>query len=368
MRFQLKFSLAAIVAATLLNTAALRGQVAAVPQLTVGDIYGMATERQKSFRNVKVEYTVSWKKLMDVPSRKMGAASLVGYDCVFAIDGERRYLKRNPLQKITDGAANIPTTISYDGKKTYVAKLGAMIVEERKSPGCENGEYYCREILQIPLTDEDKAQYDNAWFYPHCLRPNPKEPYIVSPQFEQVDGANCYVLFRAKRDKIWVDPQLGGAYRRRERYSEAKGGEELLICRYECSDFVEVASIWVPKKCIRVDFAPGDNPPSYWNKPFLELHLDVKTISINQVTDDDFNVAVAPGTNIIDKNGSIQVKGDKTILLNELADLGKLREPPSRSFGWFFWISLPVILLLGGILTYRVFKKYQQGRHSQRTP
>ena len=335
----------------------------------MAEIYKLAAERHKAIRNVKVESVITWKKIMDVPSRKFTAASLVGYKCTFAFDKELRFLKRVPLEKVSEGAANMPSTYSYDGKSTYVTQVGSIMIQEQKAPGCENGEYYCTEFLDIPITDSDRAQYDNAWFYPHCLRSDLQSFYTVLPQLEQVDGAWCHVLFRDKRDKIWVDPKLGGAYRRRDRYNEATGGKVVLMCRYSTSDFVEAApSIWVPKRCTRLDFAPAANPPNYWNKPYLELHVDVEKVAVNQVTNEDFNISVPPGTIVVDKNGSFALKGNKEYLLNELAEQASVQRRQGGLLRGLFWALVLGITIGVGVLSHYFYKRHKKQPSIGRPP
>jgi hypothetical protein len=293
--------------------------------LTVEQIWKEATARQSGIKSIRVEYNEEWKKLLDIPSMKSINISVKPSHIVFVYEGERRYLEKRGPARSSNGSPIIPSKSVFDGANTYSYRVGSVSVEEGKVKSkCEDGESYCNFILQMPYTDQEVANLSNSWTYPHCMRIiDGNTSYSVLPQQELVDGAWCHVLEYPKRDKIWIDPQLGCTIRRRERYDDVNG-VRVVLDKIQLAQFVEAApGIWVPKECLVQFFPSRANPPEHLNKQYLEQRIIVESVTINQVTDNDFSLSVPAGTQIVDRNGSYKVKGDRTLLLGGLADLAE---------------------------------------------
>jgi hypothetical protein len=318
-------------------------------ELTVEDVWRAATERQEAIRNMRVEYDVSWKWFLDTPNRKKANASLDPYSVTLAFDGERRYCKS------TLGRPNAPTETSFDGERSLSYDgLGKALLSGSKESGCEDI-YYCVEFLFIPLTDGDRAEQD--LFYPRCLHPpasprralGEKDRFFMLPAQEEVDGVMCHVLEYPNIYKIWIDPKIGCAIRRRDKFSRSEGGS-VLTGRVLLKDYKEVAAgLYLPMNCVREDYAHLSNPSQYWGKKTMELHVAVRNVSVNGVTDDDFGIELPPGTTVFTADGSFSTPGDRSAVLNEFAELAKERlgaQDGSASAKWRNWVLVAALIAI----------------------
>ncbi len=117
----------------------------------------------------------------------------------------------------------------------------------------------------------------------------------VSPDQGSVDGHPCRVIELAAGDaivdRIWVDPALGFAVRRREKYEPGSGQPRV---RYELSDHREVGlGIWLPWRIRRTSFEPGKagDPPTA-----REVTALVEHSAVNHVAPSAFKFVPPPGT------------------------------------------------------------------------
>jgi hypothetical protein len=209
---------------------------------------------------------------------------------------------------------------------------------EGKITQLDQGDPYCEEGLDIPVNDRMRANYDNSWWYPHCLRPDNRKPdFVVLPNQEQIEGAWCHVVDCGGNQKLWVDPQLGFALRRKQRYKP--GGARL--ADYSFSKFSEpVKGLWLPTVWARVTI-PGDDD---LNKSELEMLVEVKALSVNQVADRDFDLVLPPGTMVSGLGKGFVTGGDKTQLL-DLAVGDLLQKEKSRSLR--AWLTINGLLAVG---------------------
>jgi hypothetical protein len=344
--------------------------------LSLQDIRKAAMDRAASIHNVRVEYDCSWKKLLDVPSLTSMHGVLTPYHVVFAFDGERRYMDLKPTGSFPKGSPRWLHKVKiFDGQFTYSMDkdfLAMVGVAKGKERTCEDSEIYCHNVLQIPYRDQDRVNLDDSFFYPHCIQEIRRHPpYRVLPAQELVDGHWCHVLEYPRLDKIWVDPKLGCAIRKRERYTEAKGNPFLFQSNHS-SQFIESApGIQVPAKFTCAYFAGPGDPPEFLGRQYLELTITVKNIAVNQVTDADFYLPVQPGTIVVDEKGSYRIQGNKTILLNELADAAKVRldgETPWHRRVWVLILIIPLVLILVGSMIQRGWRAWRARSASTQPP
>ncbi len=342
----------------------LKAEEAPPATLTLDQIWKAADERQKSIRNIRVQYDVSWQKFFDTPGTRSIPLDLTSYQVEFALDGERRYLEQKYKPSKDPNAPRYQNeVVIFDGRSTFKLKrdLGAMVlVVPGKERTCEEGELYCNTALQMPYSDRARVDLDGSYFYPHCLRAS-KPAYRVLPRQELSDGAWCHVvvLEQPLRDKIWVDPQMGCAIRQREQFDKAKG-QTIINGRHHHYDFVKTdADVWVPRKFTCEYFAKAVDPPEFWGKKYLEMSISVHRVSINRVADDVFQPSVLPGTIVVDDKGSYRTSGDKSILLNQLAESAKAQlrdEPPHSRSRLFLILNALVILAIISTVTWRYLR------------
>ena len=363
---QIRFYVQAVTLSVLMAGALfLHAEEAPPASLTLEQIWEAANERQNSIHNIRVEYDVSWRKFLDTPGTRRIPLDLRPYRVVFALDGERRYLERKyEPPKDPKAPRDLNDVVIFDGKMTFNLQkdLGASVmITPGKEWTCEAGELYCSTALQMPYTDQARANLDGSYFYPHCLHAS-RPAYRVLPQQEQVDGAWCHVvvLEQPLRDKIWVDPQMGCAIRKREQFENVKG-QTVIQGRHHHSNFVKTdANIWVPRQFTCEYFANASDPPEYWGKKYLEMTISVHRVSINHVTDDVFDPPILPGTIVVDSKGSYRIEGDKSALLSQLAEKAKARlgeEPlPRLRPRLFLILSVLAILAIISSLTWRYLR------------
>jgi hypothetical protein len=337
---------AAVLAGCLLAAAAAAADPPAA--VTRDDVYARATAARQELKSLRVDYTVDWKKLRDIPSLKDTPLDTTPAQVVFTVKGDRRMLRVTPRDP---GRKSLPYLGYFDGKQSYRYTPGSLDVTEGKDSSSEAYEFYCTEVLQLPYRDADRAQWDNGLFFPHCLRPLPPgavAEYRVRPATETVDGAACHVVEWKDRDALWVDPAIGYAYRRRE-YRKPHAGGSALVAGWELSDFRKVGTnLWLPHTCVRRDYPSVTNPPDELNRHFLELTLKVNRLEVNGVADADFDFPVAPGTMINSKDGAFQLKGDKGAVLSELAEQVKNGYRPPRRVTTFVVVNLVLLAAVAG--------------------
>lgn len=314
-----------------------RGVGAQRAWLSLEDIYQIATARRRKIKNVRVSYEVYYRKLLDLPAYKAEGITVgtLPYRVLFAMDGERRktvrqYIlegfKRPDEEWFKKGIDPVATTIIFDGVRSLTYReRGVAVIKKHKDPQCDNLEIYVPGALGVPVTDHDRASYDNWRWYPHTLRPEvvARAKYRVLPETEEVDGKPCHVVYAPGYDRLWIDPELGCAPRKRELYFCPE--QPYLFVREYQSDFVESGGVLVPTTLRRELFAPLTNPKEYWNKVYLEMTVRVSKVEINAVTDEDFKAYLPPGTYVMDdvNNKAYMMPGEKIDALNELVAAGR---------------------------------------------
>ncbi len=327
------------------------------PRLSVSEIYTQAMHRIASITSLRVQLIETWKKLNESPSRKFDASLETPTNYIFAFDGPRRYLKR-----WTESKSGKPTTDErcyiYDGDNTYMIKIGSVSVSAGKEPQCDD-ENYADPFLNIPVSDRSKSTYDRAWYFPHCIRPEREKNYSILPDLEMVHGNLCHVLYNPKGDKVWVDPKIGCAVRKRERFTPGPtGGQGDFLFSYDMSDFYEVSTnIWVPKTCKQVYFMGRENPSQLKNKPWVEVNVAVRSISINKPVDDLFNPLLSPGTLIVNDKGSTRLGGGQGHLLAEIAERVKAQTSQEKTNLYMWLLATILTIFLGLVLLFIFYRK-----------
>jgi hypothetical protein len=120
--------------------------------------------------------------------------------------------------------------------------------------------------------------------------------YTLREGAESVDGHPCYVVENPGKDRLYLDPTIGYALRKREVENAQSGsiGTFLLegFQRYQLADGTETASLWVPAR-IRFLASPvaGDG-----RAKLTDYELQVEDVRLNQADDSVFRFVPPPGT------------------------------------------------------------------------
>lgn len=283
-----------------------------LPAATIDQILTGAEARQARIKNVRVTYSMEYTKLLDLP--ETGGKRVFDPQVVtFAFAGDRCYVKMASSAK---GKPNQAIELSFDGLKTFTYFSGQLNAADGKNSSCD-GDIYCGEFLNIPLGDRERTQPGLYWYFPPCLRMHSSR-YFVHAQMDQIDGHACYVLEYPKFDKIWLDPDLGFVIRRREQFNPMDD-RAVRTATWKPGDFVQAEpGLWVPMSGLREEFSAATNLPQFWDRKYVEARVKVMDLKLNQVTDQDFEIEIPPGTIVGSEKGVYRIKGDKAILLDEL--------------------------------------------------
>ena len=140
-----------------------------------------------------------------------------------------------------------------------------------------------------PPGDQTKLDADESPHYLHLVLD--RTDCRISAVQEQVDGHWCHVLERPGRDRIWVDPSIGFAVRRREKYEPRS---RQIVARYELSEYRETEKgIWLPWKIRRTLFNSGQDSDSPGEMVATAV---VEKVVANHVPDSLFRFTPPPGT------------------------------------------------------------------------
>lgn len=121
--------------------------------------------------------------------------------------------------------------------------------------------------------------------------------FTESPTASQCDGASCFLLtFQSAR--VWVDPSLGFAVRRREVLDPTTG---VLLRRYSNFDFVTMpGAVSLPRTFVVELCGPALATEPYRGSPLVRYHNRVSSLSINNVRDELFTLSIDPGFTVFD--------------------------------------------------------------------
>ncbi len=325
--------------------------------LTVEQIWRVATERQNRIKNLKGTFRLSWEMLAPYPP-ETDSLSVDPDEIEFALDGDRRFQRRTPL--LADAKEFAETRVFEAGDTTLLLRAdktpsGSWRTREAsiiggKDAHCDSDmSYYSEEALQVPTQDFMIARIEDSPIYPHCIRPIKERPsyYHVAPAQEMVDGALCHVV-ESFFDRIWVDPSLDCVIRKRENLDRDEHGASYVANRYVVSQFVEAApGVHVPKKLVREMFGRRSWPARYHNKPFLRLTLEASAVGINNVTDDDFKVSIPAGTFIGDaRTGEVyRIRERAAGRIDELALESKKYLPAGAARRTWVFAAIAVLIV-----------------------
>jgi len=194
---------------------------------------------------------------------------------------------------IYDGAAiheKIPKRAS--GGKSDVDSYAIL------KPGHGKGYYFPVTYLQWVFYGFQDSSVDGS--RDHIPRVFDAARFDISPMREQVDGSECMVLEARGYQRIWADPALGFAVRRREIFHEGT-----LILQVHCRDFDQVVpGVWLPREVERVVIGSAEIPGLPINlrgKPLLKIREQVNRFEVNAASHSKMLILTPkPGSRISD--------------------------------------------------------------------
>lgn len=193
-------------------------------------------------------------------------------------------------------------------------------------------EFYLEAMGWWPPDDTTQAppMAGKAFFLQDAL--NDPECHI-SDILHNIDGSWCYLVERPGVDRMWFDPALGFALKRREWFS---GRPPSLSRRYELSDYrEEEPGVWLPRMIRRVGFRPPGSAAAVGG---TEVETDstahVLRAEVNRVSEQQFQFRPLPGLLVMDLDTKEvhQVPGGLSFL-NEVVELARRRAEAYKKSG-----------------------------------
>lgn len=345
---------------------------------TVAQIHQLCKERVDSIKNAKVRYATSYKVIEQPPAFQKENIQLLseGFELSYVFDKERRRVERNPeppegVPASQRRADQRPLTAVFDGRRSLLYRGGGFIeLHDGKMEEVDKWDVFSPSVLGILTRDSDRVNRRNAWLFPDVLEnaPEARAQYVVRPRQESVDGHPCHVVEAKGYDQIWVDLGLKGVIRKRLRYADPSKPDPLT--KYHFQDFKQERNtgMWLPMKLDVTEYMGPPNPQSHWGRPFLETTIQVKSISLNDVTDEDFKVYLAPGQYVMDaKSGNAyQVPVERVDLVQDLVNAGDKYLIPGgggqagnrvNRRWWIIGINAALIVGIAGYFVYRQINK-----------
>jgi hypothetical protein len=120
----------------------------------------------------------------------------------------------------------------------------------------------------------------------------------VTTDTKGIEGTKSVVLEAPGNLKIWLDPDLAYAVRRREVTLDGR-----MILRYECSDFEKVVSnVWMPRTVVATNYGDQRVPEPWRGKPMTEKRWDVSVLEANSPDHEAFfHLTPEPGSKVFDQ-------------------------------------------------------------------
>jgi hypothetical protein len=184
-------------------------------------------------------------------------------------------------------------------------------------------EYLSQVVLAVTPEDFSSADPRLQDIYRKDMLPDllDRWNYALSQKTEDVGGAECLVLSGTREDyqqyfekperkeeykaddRLWLDPKLGLALRRRQWRSTLSIAPKG-VCRIVNSDFQEIASgLWLPRTSVCEWIAAADDmdcPEPLRGASYLTQRIELVKCLVNEVPDDLFDPLIKPGDKVSD--------------------------------------------------------------------
>ena len=143
-----------------------------------------------------------------------------------------------------------------------------------------------------------KTYSDSSLYIPNVLA---RKRYRALPKLELVDDYPCHVV-TSGIDTLWIDQPHGSCIRRRVQFlrtNESDPGS--LSALWIAKDFARFDSdIWLPRQILYVNYAHPLDPPSLQGRINSVYQVTVKSIEVNSIQDNVFDMQFPPGTIVKD--------------------------------------------------------------------
>jgi hypothetical protein len=348
---------------------------------------------RKALANVEVVFTYSLQRAKDsasVIAQKRQHRSVPDnymFEAHIAMKGEKRFTRirdltpdNTPQATGEKSASRQPRVQSpefvyaYDGSamRSLDPPVSMGYIHRAKLDAVDSRHMWYFDAVSIPTGPNADRQSKSAWCVPTAL--SQTSVYRVLPTLQLVDGFPCHVV-TSGADTIWIDAAHGFCMRRRVWFQRRNfQSAPVLNFIYVNKDIREYAdNIWLPNQCFRLDCA-GSLEPANTQGALTEINtVTAKTIRVNTVKDDLFELSFPAGTNVQDlvRNKSYLIPRGEHLLDQAVAQANPIVNGqvvparPGANSGWVGWRLLIangiVLCLLGGRWIWRLRSKSAEG-------
>jgi hypothetical protein len=356
------------------------------PTHSLRELYDGQMAWRDALQNVEVSFAYSLQRqrntarVIALKQQKRDVPDDFAFEAQIAMKGEKRLThirdvtpgKASKMASGAPGAKLLATRFpeflyAYNGSemKSFEPLRSMGHIHRAKLDSVDSRHMWYFDSVSIPTGARAAKQRGSAWYVPTAL--SLSSAYRVLPTLQLVDGFLCHVATSGP-DTIWIDVAHGSCMRRRVWFQMTNFDRApVLAFVYVNKDFRQYADdIWLPHQCYRLDFS-GTLEPANSQGLLAEVHtVAAKTIHVNSVPDDLFELTFPPGTSVQDlvANKSYFVPHGEHLLDEAIARAnpivnGEVR--PFRSRGRFrlVWRQLLILnavmlCLFGGRVLWRL--------------
>ncbi len=354
-----------------------------VPSALQSQIGGVIKAQDASLESLKVTYTYA-NKLLGSAADAVAYTPIacLGSDLqVFAFKGPKRYHSYDRTGDLADSTVSLPSLRRLAGfadAQPIVTTANSIIafngeVLQRRDPGGR----ICSVFDRKEIRDQDQymrfylALSGRLLADPIDESPKPRPDLRLSDALDSgtcrirasdefVDGHRCVVIDWGNKERttVWCDPALGFAIRRKEfHYHET----DVLAWRVTSDSFQEILpGFWLPTHTNADRFASLRAPDKLRDTPLIRYEYTVKSLEVNNVPDEFFELQIPPGVMVADYiHGTEKAPGKVQPKLIDVAANGDYVERPRqtskltnrnarnpRQWGWLALLNIIVFAVV----------------------
>lgn len=214
---------------------------------------------------------------------------------------------------------------------------------------------YLRMCGWWPNDDEPSTEADSDFaIHLRFVVENPH--YALLADAESVDGHSCCVVENSGVDRLWLDPALGYAIRKREIYDErGRVRHRSCVKSFQRCDLTgktnEQASVWMPTRIFNEFKTDDANVRSDSRTGLAKAEIVVQWVSVNSVDDQSFRFIPPPGTLVYDRdvNSWRQIPGGRDLLDENIAieqERRRIERPTSAPPGFETYLLMVCVAAL----------------------
>ncbi|MBS0206991.1 MAG: hypothetical protein JSS49_29295 [Planctomycetes bacterium] len=344
-------------------------------------------EQDSSLHSIRVTYTYSNKLVGNAADvSKYTPIACIGTDRqVFAVKGSKRYFSYDRTGDLADRAAELQSVAQLAGvpgatpinttANTIVAFNGSTL--RRRDPGGQMG-----ALLDLKEVDT-KGHFNSMYLGLSCrVAPGGKggkalpegrlsdgiEAGLCTLRAgrEDVAGHSCISIDwkRKPRMRIWCDPALGYAIRKKEIY---QGDGDVLTWQINMDRFEEVTpGFWLPTHALANRFAGAKAPTELQGEVLVVYEYDVQTIEANNIPDEFFDLKFPAGLEVADCRADDATRPAKILIAGNDGSLNERRPFTTQlhrsNNRYFTRFILPANILVFIVLGVTLWRRRQRGQ------